>query len=147
MVCQHSVTGLLLMIEHVPGTCFVNKMARLLAEASGTNLIHKGSCSIIAREISHRKRHEGEVNTVIAQKWQHAASCAIRTLRSGIHYLDHINVTAREHMSGVDCFDGKKVRRGNEPNGSSRPTCNHNDLPVIHPVIDGRLRDEGRTNT
>lgn len=50
-----------------------------------------------------------------------------------------------EHMSGVDCFDGAKQRAG-EPQGESdglgKPS--DEDLPVVHPWVDGRLRDEAK---
>jgi hypothetical protein len=43
-------------------------------------------------------------------------------------------------MSEVDCFDGGKARKG-----SIGGEINENeDLITIHPVIDGRLKDEAR---
>ena len=48
-------------------------------------------------------------------------------------------------MSGVDCFDGAKQRAG-EPQGESDGLGNSSDedLLVVHPWADGRLRDEGQ---
>jgi hypothetical protein len=43
-------------------------------------------------------------------------------------------------MSDVDCFDGSNVRRGGTVQGDGE----EEDLPIIHPVVDGRLKDEGR---
>ncbi|KAI6036873.1 Metallo-dependent phosphatase-like protein, partial [Pisolithus microcarpus] len=104
---------------------FVNSMIRLSHQTMELNLLHDDTPSIIAREVYHQKRHAG------------VQLAAVRCLSPNTHYLDHINVSAREHMSGVDCFDGGTVRRGR---GAA-------DLPVIHPAVDGRLKDEGRVET
>jgi len=48
-------------------------------------------------------------------------------------------------MSGVDCFDGGNARRGivaDRKNGEN----NGEDMPIIHPVVDGRLKDEACAN-
>lgn len=52
-------------------------------------------------------------------------------------------------MSGVDTFDGKGVRTGairktGETTNQDEDEDNEEDLPVIHPIVDGRLKDEGR---
>jgi len=47
-------------------------------------------------------------------------------------------------MSDVDCFDGGKARRGSIVDETNEAD-NGEDLPTIHPVVDGRLRDEGRS--
>ena len=69
----------------------------------------------------------------------------LHKLRSSVHYRDHFNITAREHMSGVDCYDGKKVRQGRGGNGKDgdEKTCKE-DLLLIHPVVDGRFKDVAR---
>lgn len=47
-------------------------------------------------------------------------------------------------MSDVDCYDGKQVRRGHgNGKGGHEKTCTE-DLLVIHPVVDGRLKDVAR---
>ncbi len=48
-------------------------------------------------------------------------------------------------MSGVDCFDGAKQRVGEvqgESDGSGKPS--DEDFVVVHPWVDGRLRDEAQ---
>lgn len=104
------------------GAHYINKMARL-------------------REKKHETDHP---RSEAAQRWQHA----LHKLRSRVHYQDHFNITAREHMSGVDCYDGKKVRRGdgdgeNGKNGHGK--THKEDLLVIHPVVDGRFKDTARS--
>jgi 5'-nucleotidase len=76
-------------------------------------------------------------------RWKHAANLALNWSRSKEHYQDHLSVTAKEHMSGVDCFDGQKARSGEEFEGIPQGEGDE-DLLVVSPVVDGRLRDEGR---
>lgn len=65
-------------------------------------------------------------------------------------------MSAKEHMSAVDCFDGEKVRkvhsfkegesgRQEEKKDEKEGTKpNDEDMLVAHPVVDGRLRNIGR---
>jgi hypothetical protein len=50
-------------------------------------------------------------------------------------------------MSGVDCFDGATIRGGGTSNGptAKKEIDETEDLLTIHPVVDGRLKDEGRS--
>jgi len=130
----------------IAGSRFVNRMARLRLTSEGAGFRHSNTNSIIAREVEHRKRHAGDNKSAIARKWKNALSGVLNQLRSNAHYADHINVTAREDMSDVDCFQGAKVRRGGEVNSSGPSTNFHEDLLVIRPVVDGRLKDEARSN-
>ncbi|KAH9946326.1 Metallo-dependent phosphatase [Epithele typhae] len=83
----------------------------------------------------------------IGDMWRRVAGMALRWSRG--HYRDHFRVTGREHMSDVDCFDGARMRRG-RAEGEQKPKEDEElngadeDLLVIHPVVDGRLKDEGR---
>ena len=102
------------------GAHYINKMVRLREKKHETNHLHSEA----------------------AQKWQRA----LHKLRSRAHYRDHFNVTAREHMSGVDCYDGKKVRQGSGGSGENgREKTYKEDLLVIHPVVDGRCKDVARS--
>lgn len=103
---------------------------------------------MVRREIEHRKRHaqEQRIGSKLAQRWQRAATNALNKLPSRMHYRDHFNITAREHMSGVDCYDGNKVRRGHNGNGKNgHERTVKEDLLVIHPAVDGRFKDVART--
>jgi hypothetical protein len=87
--------------------------------------------------------------------WKLAASLVIKSIRSKRHYQDTLSVSQVEHMGDVDCFDGGKIIRewgapqaqeGKEEkdqseNGSGKDA---DDLLVIHPVVDGRMKDIGR---
>ncbi|KAI6043035.1 5'-nucleotidase [Pisolithus marmoratus] len=110
------------------------------------NLLHDETPSIIAREVDHRKRQAGSRKTAATNRWQNALA-TVHRLRSKAHYLDHINVSAREDMGDVDCFDGKTVRSGRGAAVQVGSNDVHQDLPVVHPVVDGRLKDEGRVET
>jgi 5'-nucleotidase len=128
------------------GSRYVNRMARFRDESKGTDHMHTDTADVVKREVDHRKRHaNGDYWPNIAQKWQQATTVILHKLRSRGHYLDNINITAREHMSGVDCFNGKKVRRGGNGSGENGHGKGYSeDLPVIHPVADGRIKDVAR---
>jgi len=132
--------------KYLLGSRYVNRMARFRDESKGTDHMHTDTADVVKREVDHRKRHaNGDYWPNIAQKWQQATTVILHKLRSRGHYLDNINITAREHMSGVDCFNGKKVRRGGNGSGENGHGKGYSeDLPVIHPVADGRIKDVAR---
>lgn len=129
------------------GAQYVNKMIGLREKNQETDHLHSETADVVRREIEHKKRyaHEHHLRPTIAQRWQHAAVGALHMLRSRVHYEDHFNITAREHMSGVDCYDGKKIRRGSGGNGENGHGKTDEDLLVIHPVVDGRIKDVARS--
>jgi len=60
---------------------------------------------------------------------------------SKAHYQNTIDLTAKEHMSSVDCFDGKEARSGTV---ADEIELADEDLVTVSPVVDGRMKDEGR---
>ncbi|KAF8126527.1 Metallo-dependent phosphatase-like protein [Boletus edulis] len=100
--------------KYLLGAHYVNKMVRLREKEEKIDHLHSETAEVVGREIEHRER------------------------RSRMHYQDHFNITAREHMSCVDCYDGTKVRRGNDGKNGHEKTYKE-DLLVIHPVVDGRF--------
>ena len=97
----------------------------------------------------------------IGDMWRRVAGIALRWSRG--HYRDHMRISGREHMSEVDCFDGEKMRKGRfgrdqakkveegamdkegkDGEENAELTGSEEDLATIHPVVDGRLKDEGR---
>ena len=54
-----------------------------------------------------------------------------------------ISIVNREHMSEVDCVDGKKMRSGEGETQEVKDEESGNYF-VIHPVVDGRFKDLGR---
>lgn len=107
-----------------------------LAEKSDFDFLHPESTNIISREEARQTRSN---KPSTADKWRLAASLAVRWSRA--HYNDTIGIAEREHMSPVDCFDGKSMRCGAR---AFENIDDDSDLLAIHPIIDGRLHDEGR---
>lgn len=88
----------------------------------------------------------------LAGRWRQALSGALRWPRT--HYREHIRVAGREHMSDVDCVNGQAIRNSDSlikgmsekvaQTGGAGRSREMDDMVVIHPVLDGRLKDEGR---
>ncbi|KAI0721526.1 Metallo-dependent phosphatase [Cerioporus squamosus] len=93
----------------------------------------------------------------IGDMWKRVAGLALRWSRG--HYRDNMRVTGREHMSDVDCFDGDRMRKGRFERDQTKGTKtaddgkggenveldgSEEDLANIYPIVDGRLKDEGR---
>jgi 5'-nucleotidase len=129
----------------------VNRMSRLARESViSQTFMQAGTANIIQREWKRSKRLENP-----KMHWKLAASLVIKSIRSKRHYQDTLSVSQVEHMGDVDCFDGGKIIRewgapqaqeGKEEkdqgeNGSGKDA---DDLLVIHPVVDGRMKDIGR---
>jgi hypothetical protein len=48
-------------------------------------------------------------------------------------------------MTTVDCFDGAKQRAGNPlDKGDATGNSSDEDLQVVNPTVDGRLKDEAQ---
>lgn len=59
-----------------------------------------------------------------------------------MHYQENLNVGHRESMRAVDPFDGEKMRKGEK---CAEPQVEQDDdLLTISPIVDGRLKDQGR---
>ncbi|KAJ8594242.1 Metallo-dependent phosphatase [Rhizopogon salebrosus TDB-379] len=111
--------------KYLLGSRFINRLVRL---RDSTQLLHSSTATILSRELEHRKQEADDHKSRIAAKWQRAATGALNQVRSQAHYRDHTNVAARESMDSVDCFGDDE-----------------DDLPVIHPVVDGRIKDVAMT--
>jgi len=98
-----------------------------------TKLLHSSTAAILSRELEHLKHEANDHKLRIAAKWQRAATGALNQARSQAHYRDHTNVAAQESMDSVDCYNRATVEGDDE-----------DDLPVIHPVVDGRMQDVAR---
>lgn len=132
-----------------PGCQYVAKLSRitrLTAFAQLSFLLQTETEHVIKREKARIEKYQ-KIATLkgAPSKWRHAAHLALRWSRS--HYRDHIYVTEREHMSSVDCFDGAHARCAPQEKGDGdgeKGEEGAQDLITIHPVVDGRLHDEGR---
>ncbi|KAF5372933.1 hypothetical protein D9758_001729 [Tetrapyrgos nigripes] len=129
--------------KYLLGSHFVNKLASSKNQDQPTQGIRSSTHNAVSREKAHRSRRSGET---VAQHWKRAASEAlIWAKRSKGHYRGNLSVAATEHMSPVDCFDGKGLRRGSASNKEQVGQEPDKDLLVISPVVDGRFKDEGRS--
>ena len=119
----------------------MNKMAGL-TNGAHRDYLHEETNIAIGRERARRDKVNRSEKSNAAHKWQHMATLALQ-LKSSNHYKDHINVSTKEDMSCVDCFNGVKAGKGSIGD-MTEVNENDEDLLVIHPVADGRLKDEGR---
>lgn len=110
---------------------------------SNTGTLDSETLRIITHERERQQKHRPSLP---ASQWRLAVSKVLHNTRAGKHYTDHIGITEREHMSPVDCFDGATMRgqakNADAEQGDEREE--ESDLLTIHPVIDGRLKDEGK---
>lgn len=111
-------------------------MLRLSAHGAFTPL-HAETKRILSQE---KELRDGPPKSRAVSHWQHAAAL-IRSRSQALK--DKINISVREDMSSVDGFNGSKMRKGNV-GGYEQGDNEDEDMLVIHPVIDGRLQDEGR---
>lgn len=74
--------------------------------------------------------------------WKHAIEEVRAILHAPSHYRGPLSIAALEHMAEVDCFDGERVRAGQKAVSDGD---GEEDLLVITPIADGRLKDVGRS--
>lgn len=122
------------------GSHFIRKMARR-ADAATSNALGTGAKQAILREQARREGAGEEKQSQAALRWKRGADLAIRWSKA--HFQDQLNVSGTEHMSAVDPCDGAQVRKGIASDGIVDEAPDE-DLLVIHPEIDGRLKDVGR---
>jgi 5'-nucleotidase len=104
---------------------------------------HSSTQTAVSRE--ETKQRQGPKNhpqSSVVQRWKHAAELARRWSRSRTHYQENLNVCTMEHMSIVDPFNGSSARKGQA--GVRIEGGEDENLLIVSPAIDGRLRDEGR---
>jgi len=116
-------------------------MARLV-DHSKTRSLQPTTRTAISREVARRERN-GSDDPVTVHQWKHFAGLALRRSRSKAHYEDQINVCTREHVSCVDPYDGQSIRRG-QTSKDKEDSKTGEDLLVVSPSVDGRLRNEAQ---
>ena len=119
-------------------------MARL-TDHSVIEHLHSTTKDAISREKSsrHREQELAPHKSKVTQQWKRAAGLALRWSTSRAHYQDQLNVSMTEHMSIVDPFDGEKARSG-QVTEVKQEVDMYEDLIVVCPALDGRLKDDGR---
>ncbi|KAF8636482.1 hypothetical protein AX17_003297 [Amanita inopinata Kibby_2008] len=122
--------------KYLLGSQFVTKMTRISDHANGTNF-QDGTWREILRARAKKQALRTLVHNAV-QQWKGF----VRDKRSKTHFKNQFNICTTEHMSSVDAFDGETARKGQTTN-IKRETID-DDLLIVTPVVDGRLRDEGR---
>lgn len=106
--------------------------------------LHSNTQAAIAREQAKQQTRQKPLEARVADHWKGAARLARRWARSRLHYQDKLNVCTTEHMSPVDVYDGKNARQGKSSVLKPQVFEEEEDLLLVSPEIDGRLKDEGR---
>lgn len=87
-----------------------------------------------------KKEKESQHDTAV-KLWRHAATLAIHHA----HYQNHFKISVTEHMSEVDAFDGERARKSLACTPASG--YENDNLLLVKPEVDGRLKDEGSPST
>lgn len=91
-----------------------------------------------------KKEKESQLDKA-AKLWRHATTLAIHHGRSTAHYQNHFKISVTEHLSEVDAFDGEHARKKLACTPASGDE--NDNLLLVTPEVDGRLKDEGRPST
>ncbi|KAG2020525.1 flagellar associated protein [Coprinopsis cinerea AmutBmut pab1-1] len=118
--------------KYLLGSHYVNKMIRLKSVPNG-DVIHPKLRLALSEESSSKARIQ----------WRNVVHKVINR-KPFAHYRHQQNVPAVQHMSSVDAFDGSGARKGEPCPYAEKETTQ--DLLVISPEIDGRLKDEARSD-
>ena len=102
-------------------------------DATPVEFVNPASAHIVQRAQARSKR----------QKLLNAVAKALSKKKGRAHHRSYHSIATKEHMSAVDCFDGKAARSSFKQVDESND--NDMDLIVIHPVVDGRMKDVARS--
>ncbi|KAF5387159.1 hypothetical protein D9615_001693 [Tricholomella constricta] len=129
--------------KYLLGSQFVNKMTSLLYREPSINL-QTSTEEAISREAVRRHKRRCRVESKPIQHWKRAARLVLQwARRSRSHYQDQLSVCTTEHMTSVDAYDGESVRSGKDA-AIKYQRFDEEELLVVSPEIDGRLKDVGR---
>lgn len=109
-------------------------------------LLHDESHQVLRHAKDHEKRVSHDAHERARLHWKLAIEDVRATLHAPSHYRGPLSIAAREHMTDVDCFDGERIRGGQKAIGAGDVVKeDEEDLLVITPFADGRLKDVGRS--
>lgn len=95
-----------------------------------------------ARERADRISHEASQRA--RERWHATIEHVRAIIHSPLQYRTPLTLASREHMNGVDCLDGERVRKGEGQGSDIEEAKDDIDLLEICPTIDGRLKDVAR---
>ena len=111
--------------------------------------LHAETDEIIAHAkalATHLERYP--VSQRARELWSEAINGVMQIIHSPQTYKAPLSVSMREHMTGVDCFDGEATRAGESQDASTltdQKVDEHDpDLVVVNPEVNGRLKDVAR---
>jgi 5'-nucleotidase len=134
--------------RYLMGCHYVNKMVRMTEKDQHHDQprhLHNQTWSIIEEERENKLTWErlgkDDSHQRAISNWRKA----FRTVRDARkHFANNLSITSREHMSDIDAYQGAEARRGRPVGLKTSDETENDDLLVAHPVVDGRLKDEGR---
>jgi hypothetical protein len=112
------------------------------SETPFVNTKTRGRIDVLETEFEKEKESQHDT---AAKLWRHATTLAIHRGRSTAHYQNHFKISVTEHMSEVDAFDGEHARKSLACNPAFGDETDN--LLVVTPEVDGRLKDEGSPST
>lgn len=118
-------------------------MCRPDADSSEISRLQKESIKTLKHAKERSKRVAQDAKERARLHWQHAIEEVRAILHAPAHYRGPLNIAAQEHMEGVDCLNGELMRAGQKEVEASEKE--EEDLLVITPIADGRLKDVGRS--
>ncbi|EJD02121.1 Metallo-dependent phosphatase [Fomitiporia mediterranea MF3/22] len=137
--------------KYLLGSKYINKMNRAVEQTEKDKTEHPKVAHLhaeterILQNAKHRaERLSKETSLRARDHWHQAINHVREILHSPAFYRAPLAVARREHMGSTDCFDGDHVRSG-EKQQRTTEEMEDEDLPEITPVVDGRLKDVGRT--
>ncbi|PPQ64016.1 hypothetical protein CVT24_009390 [Panaeolus cyanescens] len=127
--------------KYLLGSQFVNRFIRLADENVDYDGVQQNTKVAISQLQQNMDEKRAEEANFPASAWKRAISATIRRAREHLHYQHHLHISTTEHMSDVDAYDGENARLGQDCASVSREE--NEDLLVVSPAIDGRLKNEG----
>ncbi|KAF4614842.1 hypothetical protein D9613_002892 [Agrocybe pediades] len=126
--------------KYLLGSQFVNKVIHSKTQHAAAFLQKQTLARI--DQLEHESTAKKDSSALASALWKRAAALAVKHALSKFHYRTHFKISETEHMASVDAFDGANARKGRTC--ANVPAEGNDDLLVVHPIIDGRLKDEGR---
>ncbi|KAL5511406.1 hypothetical protein ACEPAH_4622 [Sanghuangporus vaninii] len=122
------------------GSKYINKMNRAVEQYSQSGQAERPK--LLHADTERILRHSRAAAARARNHWSQALQHVRAILHSPAHYRGPLSISRREHMDSTDCFDGARARAGERQQSTDEEESE--DLPVITPFADGRLKDVAR---
>ncbi|KAL5490069.1 hypothetical protein ACEPAI_4902 [Sanghuangporus weigelae] len=128
--------------KYLLGSKYINKMNRAVGQSSQPGQAERPKLAHLHADTERILRHSRAAAARARSHWSQALQHVRAILHSPVHYRGPLSLAGREHMDSTDCFDGARARAGERQ--QSTDEGEDEDLPVITPFADGRLKDVAR---